>query len=277
MSNVQAISSFLQSIPEFRGKRRICRVLVKIFGLSGKKNLVVSTKSGKFLLPNIEEIVSFELFVNGYYEKGLVELLIKGIPRDGIFFDVGANIGSIAIPVALARPDIKVVAIEASPWIFSVLEKNISQNSSENIAIYNNAVYNKSGMELPMYAPRDLFGKGSLRPVYTDKAELVNTITVDDLVIRSGVASVDFLKVDVEGFEKCVFEGMSNTILRSKPSIVFEYAASTEKAAGFSAGEAQHVLLERGYELQCLSHEFQPIGMKQAVMINDQSANILAS
>jgi hypothetical protein len=100
-------------------------MLLNITGISKRKNLQISTKSGLFELPNLVEIISFELFVNGYYERGLIELLRKSIPKNGVFIDIGGNIGSISISLALSRPDIKMISVEASPWIYKVLHKNV--------------------------------------------------------------------------------------------------------------------------------------------------------
>jgi FkbM family methyltransferase len=277
MNSLQTISSFLQSIPALRGKRRICKMLLDITGISKRKNLQIATKSGVFELPNLVEIISFELFVNGYYERGLVELLRKSIPKNGVFIDIGGNIGSISISLALSRPDIKMISVEASPWIYRVLHKNVELNNVKNIITLNKAVYNESNKELPMYAPKDLFGKGSLKPVFTNDSESVLTITVDDISQNFNLGKIDFIKVDVEGFEVCVFQGMTKTIERDKPGIIFEYSKWTESSVGFKAGAAQTELLERGYELQYLDHDFIPSGAKKNEMISNDSANILAS
>src|SRR6476659_7714163 len=125
MSNVQTLSRFLQSLPLFRGKRRIGRLIMKMSGVSSKNDIVVNTKAGEFYLPNLKDMISIDLFMNGFYEKGLVEMLKKNIPANGVLIDVGANIGSISIPLSKMRPDVSIVAVEASPWIYNVLKRNI--------------------------------------------------------------------------------------------------------------------------------------------------------
>ncbi len=276
MNTAQSISSLFQQLSSFRGKRRLCKVILDSLGFSKKQNIIIRTKSGTFELPNLVEIISFDLFVNGGYENGLVELLKNNIPTNGTFIDVGANIGSISIPLALARPDIKIVAIEASPWIFKVLKKNIQLNHVTNIRAENYAVYNESNKQLPMYAPKQLFGKGSLKPVYTTESETVNTITVDDIGNVFNLGRIDFVKVDVEGFEVCVFQGMANVIQSSKPKIIFEFSEWTEKSAGFEVGMAQSFLLSKGYKLQYLDYNFIPDAKQHSVLV-EKDANLFAS
>jgi FkbM family methyltransferase len=264
-------------MPDIRGKRRVCRLLISALGVEKSKDILINTRSGTFRLPNLKEAISFELYINGIYEKGLVDLLEKQIPPSGIFLDIGANIGSISISLAKRRKDIHIIAVEASPWIFAVLKENVERNGIGNITLLNKAVYSISGKTMPMYAPREYFGKGSLKPVYTHESEEVETITVADILTVYGQGKADYIKVDVEGFEKSVFEGLgAYTEVEVKPRIIFEYAASTEESAGFKAGDAQQVLISKGFQLQGLDHMFRPVGEKSANLVLDGSANIMA-
>jgi FkbM family methyltransferase len=274
---MQAFSSFFQALPLFKGKRRIARSLMKLSGISEKKDLQVTTRAGKFLLPNLKDMISIDLFINGYYEKGLIDFLQKNIPENGILLDIGANIGSISMPLSQIRSDIKIIAVEASPWIFSILKKNIALNNVTNISAINFAVYSESGKKLPMYAPKDLFGKGSLKSVYTKDAEMVETITIDDIKKNFNLPAIHFIKVDVEGFEASVFRGMSQITLKDKPSIVFEFSEWAEVAAGFNAREAQSVILSKGYDIQQMDNEFNLIGTPFHSIQMIESGNLFAS
>ena len=87
MNNVQHLSWFLQALPVFRGKRRIGRIIMKLSGMSSKSGIVVKTKAGEFYLPNLKDMISIDLFINGYYEKGLVDMLKNNIPPNGVLMD----------------------------------------------------------------------------------------------------------------------------------------------------------------------------------------------
>ena len=277
MSSMQALSSFLQALPSFKGKRRIGRMIMRVAGITSRTNFQVITKAGTFFLPNLKEMISIDLFINGYYEKGLVDMLKRNIPANGVFIDVGANIGSISIPLSRMRPDISIIAIEASPWIFDILKKNVELNSRGNIRLANYAVYNESGKMLPMYAPKELFGKGSLKAVYTKNAEMVETITIDDIKKKFNLPAIDYIKVDVEGFEASVFSGMTELSISNKPKIIFEFSEWAEVAAGFSAREAQSVILSKGYKIQLMDDDFNLIGSPANSIQNVKNANLFAS
>lgn len=272
----QILSNFLQQLPKFKGKLRLGAFLLKITGIQKNKNILLKTTHGNFIIPGFDENLAKELFVNGYYEQGLVDLLAREIPHQGVFIDVGANIGSISIPLAIKRPDVQVISIEASPWIFKILTKNIAFNSLKNISCLNFAVYKESGLELPIYAPKDKYGKGSLNAIFTNEFELIKTITLDDIKMQFCANKIDFVKIDVEGFELNVFEGSKQVLKIDKPNIIFEFVPWAEELAGFKLGEAQLYLLNNLYELQQLSNDFVAVAeFTKSISIN-HDANFFA-
>lgn len=66
------------------------------------------------------------------YEKETIDFLIKNIQTNKIFLDLGANMGSICLPICKVRKDIKAICVEAAPWIFELLETNVQRNSIAN-------------------------------------------------------------------------------------------------------------------------------------------------
>jgi len=122
------MESLLRKLPDFRGKRRLARFL-----FSNKiKNHNGAAVRGKFNciyhLPNLKESLALDIFVNGIYEEDTHEFLVKNVPQNGIFLDLGINIGSISIPLATVRKDIECIGVEASPRIFEYAKKNVEAN-----------------------------------------------------------------------------------------------------------------------------------------------------
>lgn len=249
-------------------------MIMNLTGASDKTDILINTKAGKYYLPNLKDMISIDLFINGYYEKGLVNMLKKNIPVNGIFIDVGANIGSISIPLSRMRPDIKIIAVEASPWIYNILKKNADSNNAINITPVNYAVYSESGKTLPVFAPKDLFGKGSLKPIYTKDAELVETISLDDIKRKFNLPIIHYIKVDVEGYEAAVFKGMPHLAVTDKPKIIFEFSEMAETMAGFSSCEAQSIIISKGYKIQRMDTEFNLIGAPSDSLQKVKHANL---
>lgn len=114
----------------------------------------------KYLLPNIIENIGFDIFINGQYEPEVHSLLLRLIPKNGSFLDLGANIGSIIVPLCKQREDIVAVGVEAAPWIFKYLQENIFRNDLKNVRLVNNALFNEDDRDLDFFSPADTFGEG---------------------------------------------------------------------------------------------------------------------
>jgi FkbM family methyltransferase len=243
---MRILEKCLQLTPNFRGKLRIAKLLVN--NLNNEREFV--TKYGtKYKVPNLIENVSFELFINGSYEREIVNLICESIPENGNFIDVGANIGAICVEVAKLRSDIRIFAFEASPFVYKYLSHNKDQNKLTNLNVFNLAIHEKGDSEMSFYSPKDKIGKGSFAPIFTQESEMVKTVRLDNFFENIKIIP-DFIKVDVEGFEFLIFESMGQ-FLTSNPncSIIFEFVDWAEKLAGFKEGQAQKLLLDLNYQL----------------------------
>jgi FkbM family methyltransferase len=150
----------------------------------------------------------------------------------------------------LQRPDITCIGVEAAPWIFEYLLHNVKANGVERqITCINKALSDKEIGELPFYSPRGQFGKGSLSPVFTDTAVMVDTITIDNLLVGQK-NQVGMIKIDIEGFEYFAFLGGSKLLQPANaPDIVFEFVDWAEERANLQKGSAQELLLTWGYSI----------------------------
>lgn len=140
--------------------------------------------------------------------------------------DCGAYIGLSVFYFKWRFPNAKVLAFEADPQTFEVLQKNVSNLQLENVEILNRAVWNEE-KELVFYSGNSMSGslfidaenKGT--PVYVKTAKLKNYLN----------QPVDFLKLDIEGAEFEVLNDIRND-LGQVERIFLEYhslAGETQK------------------------------------------------
>lgn len=261
------IGHLFRAIGKFKGKHRLARLLLG----SDIRRLQDFTVTGKYqctyLIPNIIENVGFDIYVDGMFEEDSVRFIASRISRNGTWIDIGANIGSISIPVCTLRKDTTALCIEASPRVFRYLEHNRQLNSRDNMILVNRAVTDQDGQQLRFYSPEDKFGKGSLVNVYTNNYETVTSITIDHLLKQQGIRQIDFIKVDVEGFEYYVFKGSAGLLSDpGAPDILFEFIDwSEESAMGRSPGDAQRLLVDYGYKLFSFGKKGELLEMKAVI------------
>jgi FkbM family methyltransferase len=248
------IDRIFRFLPRFKGKHRIARLILSGLIKSGSEISIVGKFGCRYKLPNTSENIGFEILINGIYEEGTIRFIVDRIKKNGIMLDIGANIGAIAIPVSKLRSDIETFGVEAAPWIFDYLQWNVEANGLDNVKIINKAVSNLGGEFVDFFSPKDKFGKGSFVPVFTSEAVRVETISLDDWC-KEQKKVVDFIKLDVEGFEYKIFEGGSSLLNReSGPDILFEFVDWAEEHAGQRPGSAQEILFDFGYRLYLMQN-----------------------
>jgi FkbM family methyltransferase len=156
----------------------------------------------------------------GEFSEGEVDLFAQLVPPGAIALDVGANIGAHTVPLAqLAGPTGFVVAFEPQPVLHQILCANLAVNSIPNVRTYAMALGHCQGTcRLPAldYTRPNNFGGVSMDLVA--EGELVPLGTLDDF----GLERVDFIKLDVEGFESRVLMGAAATIGRCRPIMYVE-------------------------------------------------------
>ncbi|MEO6669115.1 MAG: FkbM family methyltransferase [Ferruginibacter sp.] len=250
------IGTILRSTGSFKGKRRLARLFLKN-KIATLQDVIVKASYGcAYKLPNIKEDVGFDIYIDGVFEKETIELILEHLPPNAILVDMGANVGAISLPVCMQRKDIKAICIEASPRVYKYLEFNIAYNQAENCTAINKAIMDTDGQTVNFYSPVDKFGKGSMSSLFTKEAELVDTISLDTLLEQKGIEKIDFIKVDIEGYEYYGFKGAKKLLSKANaPDILFEFIDIIEESAnGIKAGSAQQLLLDYGYRLFSLTN-----------------------
>jgi FkbM family methyltransferase len=151
------------------------------------------------------------------------EIIEHFTPKQGdIVVDIGAHIGRYTI-IASKRvaTNGKVVAIEASPSNFEMLNRNIKLNQLTNTISLNHAVYSKE-TKIKLYLPGEESGNTIYNTIISDRAHNeekfveVNANTLDYLLQSKGIKQVNWIKIDVEGAEFEVLKGASNVLSNSK-------------------------------------------------------------
>jgi FkbM family methyltransferase len=162
------------------------------------------------------------IFMTGHED----EILPYFKPKSGdIVIDVGSHIGHHTL-IAAKRvgPKGKVVAIEADPKNFEILNKNIELNKLNDNVITSNYAVSSKEEKIKLFTPQENSGNTiyntiiSDRVAPTEKFIEINANTLDRLVEENGIKHVDvnWIKIDVEGAELEVLKGATNILSKSK-------------------------------------------------------------
>ena len=136
------------------------------------------------------------------------------VPADGVCVDIGANIGLKAMQLAHLAPRGRVVAVEAGPRIHKCLEAGIVANGLGNIAPEQAAITDHHGTV--RFAESSAYGH-----IAPDGVE-VPAMTLATVLDRHGLDRLDFLKLDVEGFEFPILRSSHPLFVRHGTVVCFE-------------------------------------------------------
>ncbi len=157
----------------------------------------------------------------GRYEPEVTAFLAKRLPSCRVFFDVGANTGYYTrIALNLMDPEGRIVAFEPDPEAASCLHRAFSdprltvREEALGCKDHDAVLERREGLASRI---RDESIAGSGCAKGTD----VRVRSLDGLIEADWMPPPDLLKIDVEGGEMLVLEGMRR-LLQERPAVVVE-------------------------------------------------------
>lgn len=177
--------------------------------------------------------------------------LVKKLVHSGdVCIDVGANIGLYTLTMSCSTGETgKVFAFEPSFKTFEILSNNVALNSLRNIVLCRQGISDKVGKsEFFVTIQSGLAGLGNTGRGTVVKKEFIETTTIDEYAKQNNISKIDFLKIDVEGFEGRVLQGAEN-LLKSQNDLIImvELDVKNFAAFGFSVTETISFLNNLGY------------------------------
>jgi FkbM family methyltransferase len=153
-----------------------------------------------------------------FYEEHEMRALQLIFGFGGTFVDIGANIGNHALYVAKFLRPRKVIVFEPNPAAVEILLSNLCLNGVEDVFDLSHLGYGVSdgaSTSLGFNTPERNLGATTL----VEEAGDVTCITGDSVL---GAEKVSVIKIDVEGMEMRVLDGLRETIARCRPVVMIE-------------------------------------------------------
>ncbi|MEJ7804216.1 MAG: FkbM family methyltransferase [Candidatus Limnocylindria bacterium] len=136
------------------------------------------------------------------HEAEVSQHVVRRLPRGGVFFDVGANVGLITFAVARKRPDATIIAFEPNSVNVERWECNRGLNAA-SAQLVAEAVTDTPGTALLTLDLAADTGSGRL----ADHGIEVRALTLDDYCGQAGIGRIDIMKMDIQGHEATALRG----------------------------------------------------------------------
>ena len=152
----------------------------------------------------------------GNYEKEQQILFTKNIKEGDVIFDVGSNVGFYSLIASkMTGKKGRVYAFEPAPRNLYYLKKHLELNNCTNSIIVSGGVSDKT--DVVYFNDGDHFATGSLSRDSSNM--LVPTFNLDGLIENKKIIAPNVMKIDVEGAEFDVLNGVKNTLIKYHPII----------------------------------------------------------
>jgi FkbM family methyltransferase len=179
---------------------------------------------------DLREGIDLSLFLFGSFQRDVLTSIKILVPPDGVFVDVGANVGALTLPVASYLNRGHVYAVEPTDFAFARLRQNVALNPaiSARITTIQSFVSSEtsSTSQLVAYSSWPVSGSDDVKqhPVHKGVPQRADCgqVTLDALIEAQGIRKVSLVKIDTDGHEFSVLSGATQCLTRLRPAIIFE-------------------------------------------------------
>ncbi len=210
-----------------------------IFFFNKKKRTIL--RNGIFYEIDLNEGVDLGVFLNIKNEKKLFNLKkILNVKQKLNLLDIGSNIGSVALPLTQMYYKSNIYAIEPTFYAFKKLKRNIDLNPRLKKRIKAlNFMINTDKATKKVHSSWNLNNHEMKHKIHLGSLKKINTknITTLDFIIKKIKKKIDFIKIDVDGFELKVLQSGYLFIKKYKPIIHIEFAPYLHNEFGYTTDE----------------------------------------
>ncbi|MBX9765703.1 MAG: FkbM family methyltransferase [Bdellovibrionales bacterium] len=191
--------------------------------------------------------VSAYILKHGGYDTTLTKIAAKILGSGkGCILDIGANIGFWSLFFSKISGRSKIYAYEPAPDNLSLLAKNIALNSATSAVQIIPKALGETRSRLDLYISEDNAGDHQLYS--TQEARRHVQVEVESFDEEHPDELVDFIKIDVQGFEPFVIKGLTRALQKNEHvKIIMEYWPMGIQRAGADPIEMLQRLKEMGF------------------------------
>jgi len=170
--------------------------------------------------------------------------------------DVGASVGLYSLYAKFLQ-NTNFYSFEPFKKSFDVLNKNIELNNITNVKTFNIGLSDKKETK-ELKISFDNYGLNTLgdHPLRfnTDDVTSIEVDTIDNLFYDKNI-EVNYIKIDIEGFEYYILTGAKKTIEKYKPIIQIEYNITNMKQCNIEPEQIEKIINDLNYKKAFLTAE----------------------
>jgi len=231
MNRIDRIKLDLTRNWKLPGKERLANLLKPSVKLKTKlldgivwlttEDIAIYTSANNYIENTIQSL--------GTYEDEINKLIRISLKSGSNALDIGGNIGLQSIRMSQAAGHTgKIFAFEPLEYLQVKFKKNMSLNRVTNVCLFPYALSDKEN-EVSYKINSKSWNQGTFSLDHNDETgdfQMVHIRMGDNIVDIQDLSTIDLIKIDVEGFEYNVIRGLTKTICKHLPRLIFEYDAA---------------------------------------------------
>ena len=215
-----------------------------------RKNFVISRNGIKYRI-DLEEGIDLGIFLSLKNEKNLFKVKkYIDFSEKSVIVDIGANVGSVSLPLAQNFNNAQIYSIEPTIYAFKKLNQNINLNLNlkKRVKTFNYFVTYKKKKIKFVHSSWKLINDDKKHGIHKGILKKTsNRIISLDSLLKKNKKRVRLIKIDVDGYELEVLKSAKKTLKKEKPIIYFEFAPYLYKEMGYTVDHLIKFVQKMGY------------------------------
>ncbi len=244
--NIADLSATLSTSLDYASARSEYLIHRQVIPIPKVGHVLTRNELGFFAIPEADvETIAF--FASGQLpEPGSISVLRRLLKNGATFVDVGANVGLFTVAAARqVGPTGKIISIEPAPGTAAALQMTARLNGIYPFTQIHRLAAGREDGEAELNLGQ-ICGHSSLFPLKGAAGTATVQVAALDPII--GPNPVDLIKIDVEGAELDVLEGLPMTLSRNPNlAIIIEFAPIHLSRAGRSISDWEEILDRHGF------------------------------
>ncbi|MEO9594766.1 FkbM family methyltransferase [Rhodopirellula bahusiensis] len=242
----------------------------------------IHMKSGLQMSIDARNRIHWAALWTGRYDQRLIDRFCNAFSKETVVWDIGSNVGYYAIPFASFLKPIKgkVVAFEPLTENLICLKAAVKANSIEDIVSIqpfglgekNETVVitttSAGGADNAVIQRGGVAEESKFKPVENIKVKVA-----DEFYLDNGSKRVDFLKIDIEGYELFFLQGARRILQEQRPAIFGEFNRAFLKKFNYGMAKVWEILQPIGYD--CYAVDTRKAEFKKLVAPSDNRGDYL--
>ena len=271
----------MQRVPRIRGHGRASIAINRLFHLCGAQPFLTAQMSlGHRLILDSRVDSHIWAAFSGNYDDPYINTLARLIPKGGVVFDVGANIGFYTVPLAQASKlkGARVIAFEPFSENVARLRANLELNGLASIVDLYPVGLSDTNDNAILELREDFLKGGETGNAVIVRGDSmdnrwrrvrISVAPLDELWPTLGLDRIDIVKVDIEGHEVEFMKGAAKTLATFRPVIQLEVNRGHYQPRGIEIGAAFKSVVPVNYRFASLSKTGRLVSADLSTFIGD--------